>query len=87
MIKNDDLELLRRNLLFFRANCKKKLEGDPVKQSHSERVFDVIEGLVEKGRIADMLGVEAVYYYCMDKMKEESSKLDQYANEIIAFIS
>lgn len=87
MMKNDNLELLKRNLLFFRASCNRKLEGDEVKFAQSERVIGTIEDLIKTGKISDMLGVEAVYYYCMDKMKEESSKLDEYAREIIEFIN
>lgn len=87
MIGKEEIELLKRNLLFFQANCKKQLAGKQEDYDNSEKVIRIIEELIEQGRIHDPMGIEAVYYYCMDKMKQESTRLNDYAKEIIDFIS
>jgi hypothetical protein len=83
---NHEIELLKRNLFFIRANQKRELEHDPVQYGYCEKVIEKISTLIESGKIKDIMGIEATYYYCMDKMNQESSKLDEYVSEITDFI-
>ncbi len=86
-MNNEEKELLKRNMLFFQLKQKKDLEYDPVLLDHSEKVFEKIETLISKEKIRDIMSVEAIYCYCMEKMKHESGNLNDYTREIVDFIN
>ena len=83
----EDKVLLIRNLLFFEESKNKLLINQPDKLSNSKQVVQKIRTMIEAEEIHNMLGIEVVYDYCMEKAeKEDNPKIDTYASEIKNFM-
>ena len=87
-MNKEDKILLIRNLLFFEESKNKLLINQPEKLSYSKQVVNKIKAMIEAEEIHNMLGIEVVYDYCMEKMeKEDNPQVDIYASEIKNFMS
>ena len=53
----------------------------------SNLVIEKLKSLVDQGGLKTFLGVDAAYYFLIEKVKIDSENLDQYAEEIRDFVN
>lgn len=79
------LQLLRRIQYLERSAT---LTNDTkYNSSQIEIVIQKLKNLVEEGDIKSFLGVDAVFYYLLEKIVSDAENLDQHAMEIRNFVN
>lgn len=85
----EEKALLKRNTIFFEEAKNKEFYNKPEILSQNKKIFKHIYQMIERGQVKNMMGIEAVFNHCREKLAEDKSaeQIDKYVDEIKNFIS
>lgn len=77
---------INKELLIARLSYLNEIHQKPGLEPIDPKISEKIEQMIETGAIKSYMVLESVYTYLKEKLKEDHTLVDQYANEIISFI-
>ena len=78
---------INKELLNARLSYLSEIKNKPGSTPSSQRVLEKLKELIDEGKISNYMTLESAYSYLDEKLKEDESQADKYAEEIISFIA
>ncbi len=78
---------INKELLFARLNYLDEISNKPGSEPVNPKVSTKIRELIDQGEISNYMALESVYSFLEEKLQEDESRVDHYAQEILSFIA
>jgi len=81
------MSIIAKELLLGRIQYLEEMHLRPGSVQLNSRIVDKVKKLVLEGELTNIMQVESVFNFLVEKQASNQSEIDSYASEIIEFIN